>query len=82
MNQLSQNVDSFDSNFDKILQSQNAFIDQKKKNPVNSLIALSKLGQIATVIRIENTEIFFSLPFQSECCDLTEKVYLTYIVLR
>ena len=62
MNQLSQNVDSFDSNFDKILQSQNAFIDQKK--PVNSLIALSKLGQIATVIRIENTEIFFSLPFQ------------------
>ena len=63
MNQLSQNVDSFDSNFDKILQSQNAFIDQKKK-PVNSLIALSELGQIATVIRIENTEIFFSLPFQ------------------
>ena len=32
-----------------------------KKTPVNSLIALSKLGQIATVIRIENTEIFFSL---------------------
>ena len=35
-----------------------------EKNSVNSLIALSKLGQIATVIRIENTEIFFSLPFQ------------------
>ena len=35
-----------------------------KKKPVNSLIALSKLGQIATVIRIEDTEIFFSLPFQ------------------
>ena len=49
-----------------------------KKNPVNSLIALSKLGQIATVIRIEDTEIFFFTPFSKNIFSLKIQFRYTF----